>query len=132
MNRRRHVATTIFLALTGIFALGAFIQPFTAGIGIFGGSIEAHQGLGGLLHVLTVLGFLAALISPTRRRDAPLAFALTAIVTIQLFVVEADATAIRALHPFLGVSSLLLAVAIHLLAGRDRTSRTAPAARSVG
>ncbi len=132
MNRRRHVATTVFLALTGIFALGAFIQPFTAGIGIFGGSIDAHQGMGWLLHTLTLLGFVAALISPTRRRDAPLGLALAAIVTIQVVVVGADATAIKALHPFLGVSALLLAVAIHLMAGRDRTSRSAPAAQRVG
>ena len=120
MTQRRHVATKIYLALTGIFALGAFFQPFTAGLGIFGGEFEAHEGLGWMLHTLTVLAFVAALISPTRRRDAPLGLALAVIVTVQLLVVESDTAAVAALHPFLGVTALLLAVATHLLA-RTRT-----------
>jgi hypothetical protein len=124
---RRHPATTVVLALTGIFALGAFIQPFTAGLGIFGDSFEAHRGLGFILHGLTLLTLIAALIAPTRRRDAPLAFGLFALVTIQLFVVEADASAVQALHPLLGVSALLLAAYAHLQARRGTSARTGAA-----
>ncbi len=113
---RRHPATRIFLALTGLFALGAFFQPFTAGLGIFGEGFEAHEGLGYLLHGLTVLGFIAALVSPDRRRDAPLGLALALLVTIQLFVVESGTAGIQALHPLLGVTALLLAIGIHLRA----------------
>ena len=122
---RRHPSTTVFLALTGIFALGAFLQPFTAGLGIFGEGFDAHTGLGWLLHTLTLAALVAAVISPTRRRDAPLAAALVAIVTIQVMLVNVDASAVQALHPLLGVGSLLLAIGIHLLA---RASRAATAA----
>ncbi len=124
MNRSRHPATTIFLALTGVFALGALVQPFTAGLGIFGESFDTHRGLGFALHGLTLLAFLAALVSPARRRDAPLALGIFLLVTIQLFVVESDTAAVAALHPFLGVSSLLLALWAHL---RARTAAATPA-----
>ena len=124
---RRHPATKVFLALTGIFALGAFIQPFTAGLGIFGEGFDAHRSLGFLLHGLTLAGVIAAVMSPTRRRDAPLGLLLFLVVTIQLFLVNAGSAGIQALHPVLGVTSLLLAIGIHLLA-RTRSSVGAAAA----
>jgi hypothetical membrane protein len=122
---RRHPATKVFLALTGIFALGAFFQPFTAGLGIFGESFSAHQGLGWMLHTLTLVALVAAVVSPTRGRDAPLALALAAIVTVQVLLVNVDAAAVQALHPLLGVSSLLLAIGIHLRARTPRAAATA-------
>ena len=129
MSRRRHPATTAFLALSGLFALGALVQPFTAGLGIFGEGFEAHRGLGFALHGVTLLAFLAAVVSPARGRDAPLAFGVFALVTVQLFVVESDTAAVAALHPFLGVSSLLLALWSHLRARTpDRTRAAVPVA----
>ena len=124
MNRR-HPATTAFLVLSGFFALGALLQPFTAGLGIFGESFDAHEGLGSALHGITLLALVAALISPSRRRDAPLAVVVFALVTVQLFVVESGTTAVAALHPFLGVSALLLAAWAHLRARAEAPSRAA-------
>ena len=50
---KRHPATTVYLALTGLFALIAFFQPFTFGLGYFGSvdGFDLHEVLGGgVLH----------------------------------------------------------------------------------
>lgn len=121
---RRHPATTVYLVLTGIFVLGAFFQPFTFGLGYFGASdgFDLHETIGGgVLHGITLLALIAALISPDRRRDAPWALGLLVLVTVQISLVETrdDAAGIAALHPLLGVVALLMAGWMHLLARRE-------------
>jgi hypothetical protein len=126
---RRHPATTVYLALAGLFALGAFLQPFFAGLGIFGsGGFDTHEGIGFALHGITVLILIAAIVAPTRRRDAPLALVLLVLVTLQISLATSDTTALAALHPFLGVSSMLLALWMHMRALRERGAVPAPAA----
>ena len=116
---KRHPVTTLYVALTGLFALIAFFQPFTFGLGYFGtvDGYELHEGIGaGLLHGLTVLALIAALVSPDRRRLAPWALGLLVLVTVQIFLIEArdDASGLAALHPLLGVTALLMAGWMHL------------------
>jgi len=56
---RRSPATTIYLVLTCIFALGALLQPFTFGLGYFGASdgYDLHEVLGGgVLHGIALIG----------------------------------------------------------------------------
>jgi len=120
---KRHPATTVYLALTGLFALIALFQPFTFGLGYFGASdgFDLHEVLGGgVLHGLTLLMLIAALVSPERRRDAPWALGLLVLVTLQISLVSArdDAAGVAALHPLLGVTALLMAVWMHMLARR--------------
>ena len=127
---KRHPATTAYLVITGLFVLGAFFQPFTFGLGYFGASdgFDLHETIGGgVLHGLTLLALIAALISSDRRRDAPWALGLLVLVTVQIFVVEArdDAAGVAALHPLLGVTALLMALWMHMLA---RRAPAAPAA----
>ena len=115
---KRHPATTVYIALTGLFALIAFFQPFTFGLGYFGASdgFDLHETLGfGVLHGLTVLLLIVALVSPDRRRLGPWAFGLLVLVTVQIFLVEArdDAAGVAALHPLLGVTALLMAGWMH-------------------
>ena len=114
----RHPATTAYVAVAGLFALVAFFQPFTFGLGYFGASdgFDLHEALGGgLLHGLTLLMLIAALVSPERRRLAPWALGLLVLVTVQIFVVGArdDAAGVAALHPLLGVTALLMAAWMH-------------------
>ena len=129
----RHPATTVYLALTGLFALIAFFQPFTFGLGYFGASdgFDLHEVLGGgVLHGLTVLILIAALVSPDRRRLAWWALGLLVLVTAQIGLVETrdDAAGVAALHPLLGVSALLMAGWMHWLARRPAQPAPSPRA----
>lgn len=129
---KRHPATTVYIALTGLFALIAFFQPFTFGLGYFGASdgFDLHEVLGFLvLHGLTVLILIAGLASPERRRLALWALALLVLVTVQISLVEArdDAAGVAALHPLLGVTALLMAGWMHWLARRVPGTPPAPA-----
>ena len=129
----RHPATTAYMALTGLFALGAFVQPFTFGLGYFG-SVDGyglHEAIGaGLLQGLTVLILIAALVSPDRRRLAPWALGLLVLVGVQTSLVGArdDASALAALHPLLGVTALLMAGWMHWQARHQ--ARPAPSPRA--
>jgi hypothetical protein len=125
---RTNAATIAYMGLLGLFALGALVQPFTAGLGIFGAeSFDTHEMVGGIVHLIAVLALVAALISPTRKRDAPWALLLAALATVQLSLVESDTAGVQALHPFLGVSNLLLALWLHVRARRDLAGAAAPA-----
>ena len=115
---KRHPATTVYVALTGLFALIAFFQPFTFGLGYFGASdgFDLHEVLGvAVLHSLAVLILIAALVSPERRRLALWALALLVLVTVQIALIEFrdDAAGVAALHPLLGVTALLMAGWMH-------------------
>jgi hypothetical protein len=131
---KRHPATTVYIALTGLFALIAFFQPFTFGLGYFGSvdGFDLHEGLGGGgLHGLTVLILIAALVSPDRRRLWPWALGLLVLVTVQIMFVGArdDAEWVAALHPLFGVTALLMAMWMHWDARHlERPAPSPPAA----
>lgn len=128
---RRGPATTVYLVLTGIFALVAVLQPFTFGLGYFGASdsYDLHELLGGgILHGIALLALIAALVSPDRRRDAPRALALLVLVTIQILLPETrdDAAVLAALHPLLGIALIGMAFDMHMTArGKPDTPATA-------
>ena len=130
----RNPATTVYIALTGLFALIAFFQPFTFGLGYFGASdgFDLHEVLGFVvLHSLTLLILIAALVSPERRRLAWWALGLLVLVTVQISLIEFrdDAAGVAALHPLLGVSALLMAGWMHWRARRPaHPAPSAPAA----
>ena len=115
---KRHPATTIYIALTGLVALIALFQPFTFGLGYFGSldNFDLHEVLGGgVLHGLTVLILIAALVSPDRSQLWPWALGLVVLVTMQISLVGArdDAEWVAALHPLVGVLILLMALWMH-------------------
>jgi hypothetical protein len=130
---KRHPATTVYVALTGLFALIAFFQPFTFGLGYFGASdgFDLHEVLGfAVLHSLTLLILIAAVVSPERRRLAWWALGLLVLVTVQISLIEeaaADAPGVAALHPLLGVTALLMAGWMHY-DGRKKPAAPAAAA----
>jgi hypothetical protein len=105
----RHPLTTAFAVVTAVFVVGSLLQVFLAGLGIFGAeSFEPHETVGGIVHALAIVGFLLALASPARKRDAPLALLLALLVTGQILLVDTrdDAPGLAALHPLLGVLDL--------------------------
>ena len=125
---RRSPATTIYLVLAGIFALGALLQPFTFGLGYFGASdgYDLHEVLGGgVLHGIALLALIAALASPDRRRHAPWGLGLLVLATVQVFLPETrdDAPVLAAFHPVLGIALIGMAFQMHTLA---RTSPDTP------
>src|SRR4051794_32584087 len=90
---RRHPATTAVFGLCVLWSLAVLVQIFLAGIGIgeLGGkSIDPHKTLGGILHAGTAIILIAALISPSRRRDGPLALGLLVLVTVQITLIDAS------------------------------------------
>ena len=130
---KRHPATTVYIALTGLFALIAFFQPFTFGLGYFRGTgFDLHEFLGfAVLHSLTLLILIAALVSPDRRRLWPWALGLLVLVTLQLGLIDArdDAPGVAAFHPLLGVTALLMSMWMHWDARRpERLAPSQPAA----
>ena len=130
---KRHPATTVYIALTGLVALIAFFQPFTFGLGYFGASdgFDLHEVMGGgVLHGLTLLILIAALVSPDRSGLWPWALALLVLVTVQIALVGTrdDAAGVAALHPLLGVSALLMAGWMHWAARKPVGAAPPPAA----
>jgi hypothetical protein len=97
-----------------VLALGV-LQFFLAGLGIFGASsFDAHETVGGILHLVTVLIFLLAIAGPRTGRDIGMGFALAAIATIQILLpgLRDDAPGLAALHPL--VALLILGLAAHI------------------
>jgi len=111
----RSGATTAFYALGLLIALGVVVQVFLAGLGIFGAeSFEAHESFGFILHTAAIVVFLLALIGPRTGRTIGLGFGLLALMTIQIFFVDAreDAPYVAALHPVFAL--LVLGLAFHI------------------
>jgi len=109
------------MALTGLFALLAVLQPFTFGLGYFGAadSYEIHEIIGGsVLHGIALLALIAALASPDRRQLWPLALGLFVLATIQIALpaTRDDAAVLAALHPLLGIALIGMAFDMHMRA----------------
>ena len=85
------------------------------GLGIFGAeSFDAHKGFGWIIHTAAIVVFLLALLGPRTGRAIGLGFGLLALMTIQIFFVEAreDAPYVAALHPVFAL--LVLGLAFHI------------------
>ena len=114
-----------------VLALGV-LQFFLAGLGIFGASsFEAHEGVGYMLHAITLLVFLAALAGPRTGRDIGLGLVLLLIATLQVYLPElrGDAPGLAALHPV--VALVILGLASHIgsrYLGRGATASAGPPA----
>ncbi len=121
---RRGPATTVYLALSGIFVLGAFLQPFTFRPGVLRrvGRLRPTRDPRGesVLSGVSLLALIAALAGPDRRRDAPWALGLIGLVAVQILLPDTqdDAAGLAALHPLLGVIAIGMAGWMHLLARR--------------
>jgi hypothetical protein len=113
------------LAWAGLVVL----QVFFAGLGLFGAeSFETHRTFGNILHPLTAVLLVLAILGPRTRYDIGLAVGLVVLVTVQIGLVSArdDAPGLAALHPVLAV--VAMGLAIHMGAHALRARRGARAA----
>jgi len=123
----RSAATTGYHALGLLIAIGGIVQVFLAGLGIFGAeSFSAHEAFGWLLHTAAIVVFLLALLGPRTGRAIGMGFALFALITVQVLLVELrdDAAYVAALHPVFAL--LVIGLAFHI--GMPLTRRRAASA----
>ena len=128
----RERITTVYGALSMLWALAVVVQVFLAGLGIFGASsFDAHKSFGFTLHAILALLVSLAIAGPRTGRDIGMAVGLLVLVTIQISLVSArdSAPGLAALHPVLALAAMGLAVhmGLHVLRGGRRVpARTEP------
>lgn len=98
----------ILLGLTGLFLVLLPLQFLFAGVGVFGGGFDTHEMFGaGLLHLITILMMIAALVAK-RWQAAGLSFGLVVLFFVQIAMVslgrDAGSPWISAIHPLLAFS----------------------------
>jgi hypothetical protein len=118
----------------GMAALGwgvlVVLQVFFAGLGIFGAeSFDTHVNFGNILHGLTAILLILAIVGPRTRRDIGMAAGLVVLVTIQIGLVSArdDAPGVAAVHPVLALAAMGLAIHMGVHALRERRGARAAA-----
>jgi hypothetical protein len=128
----RRGVTTAYEGLALFIAVGIVVQVFLAGLGIFGAkSFKAHEDWGVVLHSLSIVVFLLALIGPRTRRTIGLGLGLALLLTVQIALVSTrdDAPGLAALHPVLALFALGLAfhIGMPLISRRRGASAPRPA-----
>jgi Family of unknown function (DUF6220) len=126
----RDRVTTAYGGLALLWAALVVLQVFFAGLGIFGASsFDTHESFGNILHALTAILLILAIVGPRTGRDIGMAAGLVILVTVQIGLVSArdDAPGLAALHPVLALLALGLAVHMgtHVLRGRRAVSAPA-------
>ncbi|MEA2324979.1 MAG: hypothetical protein QOD81_4829 [Solirubrobacteraceae bacterium] len=121
----RDELTRVYGAGAMLFVVLVVVQVFFAGLGIFGAtSFDAHRSFGNLLHGLTAILLILAILGPRTGRDIGMAVGLVVLVTIQIALVGArdDAPGLAALHPVLALAAMGLAahMGMHALRGGRR------------
>lgn len=103
------------LILAVLVAVGVFVQVYLIASYFFGAgqdALDAHKNLGGIVHIVEVLVFLAAIGGYWRRwGEIGLSFSLAVIGTIQLGLADGDDW-VGGLHGVFALVVLLLAGAI--------------------
>src|SRR5215211_3441653 len=126
MSRDRVTTAYGYAAL--LWAALVVLQVFFAGLGIFGAeSFATHRNFGNILHSLTAILLILAIVGPRTGRDIGMAVGLVVLVTVQIVLVSArdDAPGVAALHPVLA-----LGLAAHMGMHALRGGRRAPVARA--
>src|SRR3954467_13529725 len=105
--------TTVYGVLALLWAAAVVLQVFFAGLGIFGASsFKTHTDFGNVLHGITAILLILAIVGPRTGRDIGMAAGRVVRVTVQFGLVGArdDAPGLAALHPVLALFALGLAV----------------------
>lgn len=114
--------TWAVLVLAGLVVVGVFLQVYFIASYFFGAgqdALDAHTDLGGIVHLLEVLAFLAAIVAYWKLwRGLLVPFLLALIGTVQLAFSEGDEW-VGGLHGLLALVVLILAHATAHRAMRD-------------
>jgi Family of unknown function (DUF6220) len=131
MTMVRSAARSAFPFVAGLFAVGAIVQVFLAGLGVFDdpSSFATHRDFGYLLELIPIVMLVLALVGGMPRRFAGLSALLFGLFILQsVFVgMRESMPAIAALHPLNGF--LILGLGI-LLAWQSWQARSANAVAS--
>lgn len=119
MSGARTAGLRATAALAALVGIGVFAQVYLIASYIFGAdSLEAHEAVGGITHLVEVLVFVAALVGWWKNWKAVgLAFLLPLLGTVQVAFSEGD-TWVGGLHGLLALVVLVLAAIIHVRAMR--------------
>lgn len=114
--------TWAVLVLAGLVVVGVFLQVYFIASYFFGAgedALDAHTNLGGIVHGVEVLVFLAAIVAYWKRWAGLLMpFLLALIGTVQLAFVDGDEW-VGGLHGLLALVVLFLAHAVVQRSLRD-------------
>lgn len=104
------------LALATLVIIGVFLQVYFIAVYILGGdadALDAHENLGGIVHAVEVLTFLAAIGGYWKRwGEVGLSFALAVVGTVQFGLVDAGNEWVGGFHGLLALIVLILAHAV--------------------
>lgn len=105
-----------------LVVIGVFVQVYLIASYIFGAgtdALDAHENLGGIVHIVEVLTFLFALAGFWRRWvDVGWAFGLGAIGTVQLAFADGDRW-VGGIHGLLALFVLVIAAVVNHRAMRS-------------
>ena len=122
----RSAARSAFPFVAGLFAVGAIIQVFLAGLGVFddASAFITHRDFGYMLSLLPIVMAVLALVGGLPRRFAGLSALLFVLFILQsVFVAMRDSTpAIAALHPLNGFLILGLGILLAWQSWQERSA----------
>lgn len=132
----RSIARTIYLAATWLLVVGAVVQIFLAGLGVFDdpSAFITHRDFGFMLELLPIVMMVAAIVARMGRMyigGAVLLFVQFMLQSV-LVALRTDLPAVAALHPLNGVLMLLVALILGRAAWRDRQAQAESAASTGG
>ena len=118
------IARSIYLCATWLLVVGAVVQIFLAGLGVFDdpSAFITHRDFGFLLELLPIVMLIAAIVARMGRGYIGGAVLLFVQFMLQsVFVaLRTDLPAIAALHPLNGFIILLVGLILGRAAWRDR------------
>ena len=105
----------VTFVLANLVAIGVVLQVYFITAHFFGAddALDVHEGLGGAVHGVEILVFLAAIGAFWKRWGlVGLAFSLPVIGTIQLAFAESDEGWVGGLHGLFAVAVLVIAAVV--------------------
>ena len=127
----RSIAQTIYLGATWLLAVGAVVQVFLAGLGVFDdpSAFITHRDFGFMLELLPIVMLVAAIVGRMGRGYIGGAVLLFVQFMLQsVFVaLRTDMPVVAALHPVNGFLILLIALIIGRAAWQDRRAEATTA-----
>jgi len=112
------LARYAYVAVIWLYLVGLLTQVYLAGMGLFGATptLELHRNVGYLVHLLTLLVIITALVARIGRPAIWWVVALTVIGLAQPLLPSMRAVTpwVAALHPLLAVVLVVLAVKLAL------------------